>query len=261
MHLGLPVLALILSRVMKHRERMEMLRHGMIPPPDGRWNRKPRLDDAAAHVDPGPGAMPPPQPQSYIPYEDPSSAQCTMRRGLMTTAVGFALLIGLSFIGYHGGDGMLSPASIRPGPWLLGGLIPMFVGVAQMIIALMSGATFPFGAQPPTARTHRRPRRRASAGTGRLRRSRARPGRATKSWRGRCPRPTANEWTRSANPSPKPPRIKKGASRLSDSLLSISRFCVTPLAASNDRHRPTARGTRADEISVFRAVVNAVARS
>ena len=29
------------------------------------------------------------------------------------------------------------------GPWLLGGLIPMFVGVAQIIIALLSGAVLP----------------------------------------------------------------------------------------------------------------------
>jgi hypothetical protein len=58
-------------------------------------------------------------------------------------------LIGLSFIGYRGGDGPFMPASIHPGPWLLGGLIPMFVGIAQIIIALMSGAVFMFRMQPP----------------------------------------------------------------------------------------------------------------
>jgi hypothetical protein len=30
---------------------------------------------------------------------------------------------------------------IQPGPWVLGGLIPTFVGIAQIIIALISGAT------------------------------------------------------------------------------------------------------------------------
>jgi hypothetical protein len=62
------------------------------------------------------------------------------------------LLIGLSFIGYHSGDGPFGSATIHPGPWLLGGLIPMFVGVAQIIIALLSGATFGaprFGPPPP----------------------------------------------------------------------------------------------------------------
>jgi hypothetical protein len=143
---GLPMLGWILGRVMKHRERMEMLRLGMAPPPDGRgWNR-----NRGAWMPP-PSAPPPPwAPQDYAGYEDPNSAQCTMRRGITTAAVGFALLIGLSFIGYHGGDGVFNPATIRPGPWLLGGLIPMFVGIAQIIIALMSGASFTIGRmQPP----------------------------------------------------------------------------------------------------------------
>jgi hypothetical protein len=45
-------------------------------------------------------------------------------------------LIGLSFIGYHDG-------TWRPGPWLLGGLIPFFVGLAQIMGAILSGASFP----------------------------------------------------------------------------------------------------------------------
>jgi hypothetical protein len=51
-------------------------------------------------------------------------------------------LIGLSFIGYHGGDGFMQAPTWHPGPWLLGGLIPMFVGFAQIGIAVLSGATF-----------------------------------------------------------------------------------------------------------------------
>jgi hypothetical protein len=147
---GLPMIGWILGRVMRHRERMEMLRLG-IAPPDGRWNR----NRGGAWTQPppwtpGPGSPIGPQMQGYAAYDDPNSMQCTMRRGIITAAVGFALLIGLSFIGYHGGDGLFSPASIRPGPWLLGGLIPMFVGIAQIIIALMSGAVFAFGRmQPP----------------------------------------------------------------------------------------------------------------
>jgi hypothetical protein len=147
---GLPVLGWIASRMMRHRERMEMLRLGMMPPPDGRgWNRRNSFT--------GPG-MPPPFPGGvggppgpnfgYSAYDDPNSAQCTMHRGIVTTMVGFAILIGLSFIGYRGGDGPFSPATIHPGPWLLGGLIPMFVGIAQIIIALISGAAFNFRVPP-----------------------------------------------------------------------------------------------------------------
>ena len=66
-----------------------------------------------------------------------SSAQYCLRKGIVTTAVGFALLIGLSFIGIRG-DGVFVP-----GPWLLGGLIPMFVGLAQIANAILAGAQFP----------------------------------------------------------------------------------------------------------------------
>ena len=41
---GLPVVGWILGRMMKHRERMEMLRMGMMPPPDGRgWRNRDRF--------------------------------------------------------------------------------------------------------------------------------------------------------------------------------------------------------------------------
>jgi hypothetical protein len=68
-----------------------------------------------------------------------------MRAGIKTSMVGLALFIGLSFIGYH--PDQFPP--IQPGPWLLGGLIPLFVGIAQIIIAVMSGATFGMRPMPP----------------------------------------------------------------------------------------------------------------
>ena len=40
-----------------------------------------------------------------------------------------------SFIGFHDDEFVL-------GPWLLGGLVPMFVGVAQIVNALINGARF-----------------------------------------------------------------------------------------------------------------------
>jgi hypothetical protein len=137
----------IVGRVLKHRERMQMLRMGIIPPRDlRRWQKRG-----------GPwmgGAMPPPMqgmpmqgmpPQGYNAYEDPDSAQCTMRAGIKTSMVGLALLIGLSLIGYS--PDQFPP--FHPGPWLLGGLIPLFVGVAQIIIAVMAGATFGVRPMPP----------------------------------------------------------------------------------------------------------------
>jgi hypothetical protein len=42
--------------------------------------------------------------------------------------IGLALLTGLSFIGYHNHGRAFGAPTIEPGPWLLGGLIPTFVG-------------------------------------------------------------------------------------------------------------------------------------
>jgi hypothetical protein len=121
---GLPVVAWMFFRMMAHRERMEMLRQGFLPGPMGskRWQ-------------PGPAAMAQGQ---KVGQSDEWSSQCganALRKGITLTMIGFAITLGLSFIGYHEGSGW------HPGPWLLGGLIPMFVGIAQVLIGLMSGAT------------------------------------------------------------------------------------------------------------------------
>lgn len=129
--IGLPVTLAMVSRYMAHQERMEYIRRGMVPPsmpPDPRMMKKAMKYGAWP---PGP----PPAPGTFAaPYYDPSYyAQHQLRRGIQVAFIGFALLIGLSFIGYHGGTYVY-------GPWLLGGLIPMFVGIAQIIGAVLSGA-------------------------------------------------------------------------------------------------------------------------
>jgi len=120
---GAPVAAWVIIRVMAHRERLEMIRHGMMPPGSGR-------PQAGPFVPPGVGSVPPPYTASayFVVNED---AQCQLRKGIRIALIGLALVIGLSFInpGY-------------PGPWLLGGLIPMFVGIAQIINAVLNGARF-----------------------------------------------------------------------------------------------------------------------
>jgi hypothetical protein len=132
---GLPMAGWITSRVLRHRERMAMLERGMMPPPDlRRYQRRGAADWAPPPPSWNAGAPP------VYPYEDPNSPQCLLRKGIITAAVGIALLIGLSFIGYHPGDGLMDPPHWHPGPWLLGGLIPMFVGFAQVAIAVLSGA-------------------------------------------------------------------------------------------------------------------------
>ncbi|MEO6990230.1 MAG: DUF6249 domain-containing protein [Candidatus Baltobacteraceae bacterium] len=127
----LPVLGWIAFRVMKHRERMEMIRHGMTPRPGAAeawtsdWAQQQKAGPAPAHV--------PSPPDVY-------AAQRQLRKGITVALIGLAITTGLSFTG--------------TGPQLLGGLIPLFVGVAQIIGALLSGASFtpthvPYGAMPP----------------------------------------------------------------------------------------------------------------
>ncbi len=133
---GAPIGVWMLSKIHAHTERMEMIRRGMAPPPPGiPHNLTP----------PNFGAMPPPNvaagKRGYYPpqYEDYFYAQRQLRRGIQVACIGFALLLGLSTIG---------PLSGNPvGPWLLGGLVPMFVGIAQIVNAVLNGARLPgFGA-------------------------------------------------------------------------------------------------------------------
>jgi hypothetical protein len=134
---GAPVAAWIISRVLAHQERIEMIRRGFVPPPDPRAVRR------AARMGyqmppPGPFAPPPPAAGVYPPGPPPNVnddcyyPQTQLRKGIMVALIGLAITIGLGTIG-HG----------TPGPWLLGGLIPMFVGIGQVISALLNGAHLP----------------------------------------------------------------------------------------------------------------------
>jgi hypothetical protein len=127
---GLPVMGWIVSRILAHQERMEMLRHGVMPPPNARDMRRAMKygwNADAMHQNPS---------NQYVEYASDFHAQQQLRKGMQVAFIGLALLIGLGFIGYRA-DG-----SFYPGPWLLGGLIPLFVGIAQIIGAVLNGATF-----------------------------------------------------------------------------------------------------------------------
>lgn len=131
MVIGMPIAYGVINRLLAHRERIEMIQHGITPPPDPRVIRRMGrhgVFDPSAFTYAPPGAPPGPayDPYAYARFQ----ANKTLRSGVVLTMVGFALLIGLSFIRGHFG------------PWLLGGLIPMFVGLAQVILAILSGAQF-----------------------------------------------------------------------------------------------------------------------
>jgi hypothetical protein len=141
---GAPVVAFVVTRVLAHRERLEMIRRGMVPPPRG-GGRAYRA--WAQQQQQQPWSTPPPQPASWPNGDDDGSPERALHKGIRTAFIGFALLIGLSFIG-----GTPGTPDFHGGPWLLGGLIPMFVGVAQIIIAVLSGAQFP-GVRPQVSYT------------------------------------------------------------------------------------------------------------
>jgi hypothetical protein len=157
---GLPIAAWIVFRSFRFLERMEMIKHGIVPPPDAHFGfGRARAYRMWAEQQAARGAapwqqqsqtVPPPQPAAWCGGPD-DDAQRALFKGIRLAMVGFALLIGLSFIGGTPGSG-----SFHGGPWLLGGLIPMFVGIAQIIIAVLSGAQLPgvqsagmYGSPPP----------------------------------------------------------------------------------------------------------------
>jgi hypothetical protein len=124
---GFPVLAWLIHRGMRYREsqltsmeRIEMIRHGINPNTQGEAARADfTVPDASRGVMPGPGYW---------------NNQKLMRGGITLAAIGLAITLGLSFIGL--------------GPWLIGGFVPLFIGLAQILIAMSSGATLQVGPRP-----------------------------------------------------------------------------------------------------------------
>jgi hypothetical protein len=150
---GLPIAGLIISRAFRFIERLEMIKRGIVPPPNGgsrawrEWARQQQQQQqGAAPGTPWQQQGPIPagwqQQQYYTPPQQAAGcdddAQRALFKGIRLALIGFAILIGLSFIG-----GTPGTSDFHGGPWLLGGLIPMFVGIAQVIIAVLSGAQLP----------------------------------------------------------------------------------------------------------------------
>ncbi len=141
---GGPIAAWIVHRVFAHAEYMAMIRAGMAPPPDPRnmrraarqgWMPPPQAGiPPTGNVWGAPPTSAPSAPNAYGEYAN-YYAQRQLHRGMVTAFVGLAVLIGLTL-------------GMGRGPWMLGGLIPMFVGIAQIITAVLSGAqiTVPPGA-------------------------------------------------------------------------------------------------------------------
>jgi|SRR5580658_4061210 hypothetical protein len=142
---GAPVAAWIVSRVLRHQEQMEYLRRGMVPPPHvsgrafRRWYREVNRTGATGVPPPWPTTPTTPAAAPQMPYYPPGDdPQHALFKGIRTAIIGLGILLGVSFFG-----GTWGSADFHGGPWLLLGLVPMFVGIAQIIIAVLSGAQLP----------------------------------------------------------------------------------------------------------------------
>jgi hypothetical protein len=134
---GFPVLAWLVHRALQSRERqlqymerIEMIRHGMNPDAG-----TPAAKSPAPEAPRGPGGL----GAMYGAQAGLSKdAQTSLQRAMVLTAVGLAITVGLSFIGM--------------GPWLIGGFVPLFIGLAKVLSALAGGAQFRVGSSfpPPT---------------------------------------------------------------------------------------------------------------
>lgn len=120
---GLPIGALIAWRYFNHKERLAMIEKGMMPPPDPRIMRR---MGRAGYAPPGAWW-----------YDSAFLATRQLRRGVTVAFIGIALTTGLTFVDFDSAH-----QSVHLGPWLLGGLVPLFVGLAQIVNALLAGASF-----------------------------------------------------------------------------------------------------------------------
>jgi hypothetical protein len=62
------------------------------------------------------------------------SAKGFLRWGILLTALGFALSLGLFFIGFDSAN----TYPLHLGPWMLGGFVPLFLGIGLVLIHFLT---------------------------------------------------------------------------------------------------------------------------
>ncbi len=65
---------------------------------------------------------------------DSKSSKGFLRWGILIAAIGFALTIGLYFFGFDSAD--VYPLHL--GPWMLGGFVPLFLGIGLILIHVLT---------------------------------------------------------------------------------------------------------------------------
>ena len=92
---------IVLMRWFKHREIMTLAEKGLLP-------------------------------AQYAQYMSASRGRGLLGWGIALAMLGLALIIGLWPLGFTRA-GVENPYPLRFGPWMLGGLIPLFIGLALLI--------------------------------------------------------------------------------------------------------------------------------
>ncbi|MEP7137272.1 MAG: DUF6249 domain-containing protein [Chloroflexota bacterium] len=62
------------------------------------------------------------------------SSKGFLRWGILITALGFALSLGLYFIGFDSAN----TYPLHLGPWMLGGFVPLFLGIGLILIHFLT---------------------------------------------------------------------------------------------------------------------------
>jgi len=65
---------------------------------------------------------------------EPKSGKGLLRWGILVTALGFALTLGLYAIGFASANNY----PLHLGPWMLGGFVPLFLGIGLILIHVLS---------------------------------------------------------------------------------------------------------------------------
>jgi hypothetical protein len=138
---------ILISRYLRYKETQTMIEHGIMPPPPQPVMpiMPPAMPPQPPPMVPPPYAAPMPPPMAAMPVmpppmpQRPSRAQLTW--GFVLTGVGLGLTLALWPIGWiansaSGESGVHFPLGL--GPWMLAGFIPLFVGLALILVHVIS---------------------------------------------------------------------------------------------------------------------------
>lgn len=70
-----------------------------------------------------------------LPRPEQKNSKSLLRWGIVTTALGLALSLGLYLVGFT--SGKIYPLHL--GPWMLGGFVPLFLGLGLVLLHYIAG--------------------------------------------------------------------------------------------------------------------------